>query len=202
MLTDRSGLEMAENLIRRFVSSVFPKRLATTNKKYLEGFDETKARTYAFLVDATNLNGGIMQQIPLPLSEFEIVDVELSTNLKTPNDSGIGFVLEVNLDYPDALHNMHKDFPMAPTKKKTDRNILSEYQMGLLNQAGKRPVTTPKLVQTLLAKKKYTRHYITLKLHVDLALKIIKVLSVQTIKVVGALHQLEHENANSVKEQV
>ena len=175
LLTDRSHLEIAENLIGGGVSSVFSKRLATMNNKYLEGFDETKAGTYGFLADANNLHGGIKQKPPLPLSEFEIVDVELSTILKTANDSENGFVLEVDLDYPDALHNMHKDFPLAPTKKKIDRNMLSEYQMALLDQACNRSVTTPKLVQTLFTKKNHTVHYITLKLYVDLGLKVTKV---------------------------
>ena len=111
---------------------------------YLEGFDETKARTYGFLVDANNLYDGIMQKFPLPLSKFEIVDVELSTVLKTANDSEIGFlvhfvegirIVQVDLDYPDALHKMHKDFPVAPTKERIDRNMLSGYQMGLLDPA-------------------------------------------------------------------
>ena len=175
LLTDRSHLEMAENLIRWGVSSVFSKRLATMKNKYMEGFDEAKARTYGFLVDTNHLYGGIVQKFPLPLSEFEIVDVELSTILNTANDSELGFVLEVDLDYPDALHNMHKDFPPAPTKKKIDRNMLSEYQMGLLNQACNRRVTPPKLVQTLFAKKNYTVHCITLKLYVDLGLKVTKI---------------------------
>ena len=145
------------------------------NNNYLEGFDETKAGTYGFLVDANNFYGGIMQKFPLPLSEFEIVDVELSTILETANDSEIGFVLEVDLDYPDAPHNLHKDLPLAPTKEKNDRNMLSEYQMELFDQACNRRVTTPKLVQTLFAKKNYTVHYITLKLYVDLGLKVTKV---------------------------
>ena len=83
LLTDRSHLEVAENLIRGGVSLVFSKRLATINNKYLEGFDETKAGRYGFLVDANNLYGGILQKFPLPLNEFEIVDVELSTILST-----------------------------------------------------------------------------------------------------------------------
>ena len=95
LLTDRSHLERASNLIRRGVSSVFPKPLATMNNKHLQRFDERKARTYGFLVDANNLHGGIMHKHSLPLTYFDIVDVELSTSLKTANDSEIGLVLEV-----------------------------------------------------------------------------------------------------------
>ena len=100
---------MAENLVKGDASSVFLKRLAKMNNKYLEGFDETKARTYGLLVDTNNLDGIIMQRFPLPLSDSEIVDVELSSILKTANNSEVGFVLEVDLDYPDALHKMHGD---------------------------------------------------------------------------------------------
>ena len=47
----------------------------------------------------------------------------------TANNFENGFVLEVDLGYSDALHNIQKDFPLAPTKGKIDRNMLSEYQM-------------------------------------------------------------------------
>ena len=110
------------------------------------------------------------------------MDVELNTILKTANDSEIGFVLEVDLNYPDALHIMHKDFHLAPTKEKIDRNTLSECQMGPLDQACNRRVTTPKFVQTLFANKNYTVHYITLKLYVDLDLKVTKVHRVLQLK--------------------
>ena len=166
LLTDRSHLEMAENLIRRGVSSVFSKRLATMNNKYLEWFDETKPTTYGLLLNANNLYGGNIQNFPLPLSEFEIVDVELSSILLTANDSGIGFVLEVDLDYPDDLHTKREDFALAPTKDKIDRIMLSKYQMGPLDQAGIR------CLYRLYSRRKITR-FITF--YVDLGLKVSKV---------------------------
>ena len=88
---------------------MFSKRLATMNNKYLERFAETKARTYGLLVDTNNLYGGIMQKFSLPLSYFEIVGIGLSWILKTANYSEIGFVLKIDLDYPDALHSLHKN---------------------------------------------------------------------------------------------
>ena len=133
LLTNRSPLEMAENLIRLGAPSMRSKRLATMNNKYREGFDETKKRTYIFFMDANNLCGGIMQKFPLPLSEFEIVDVALSTIFKTANDTENGFVFEVNLDNTDAFPKIHKDLPLDPTKVKIHLNMLTEYQMGLLD---------------------------------------------------------------------
>ena len=75
LLTAGSHLEMAKNLIRGVISSVFSKHLATMNNKYLEAFDETKARLCRLLVDANNLYDGIEQNFPRPLSDFDIVDV-------------------------------------------------------------------------------------------------------------------------------
>ena len=72
----------------------------------------------------------------------------------------------------------------------------------LWDQACNRRVTTPNLVQTLLRKKNYTARYITLKLYVDLGLKVTKVHRVLQFKREKwlTLHQLEHQNANSVRE--
>ena len=112
------------------------------------------------------------KKIHLPLSEFEMVDVELTTILKTENDSENSFALEVDLDYTDALQDMQKNFPVAPTKRKIFRNMLSDYQMGLLDQTDNRHVTAPKPVLKIFAKKNYIVHYIILKLYVDLCLKV------------------------------
>ena len=62
-----------------------------------------------------------------------------------------GFFLEMDSDYPDALHNMHKTVEWLQAKSKTDSNIKYDYQMGLLDQAGERRVNTLKFAQTLPA---------------------------------------------------
>ena len=78
------------------------------------------------IIDVNNLYGGIMEKFPLPISTFEMFDESEWTNenqnqilqriLNTPDDNDLGFFVEVNLIYPDALHNLHLDFPLAPTK--------------------------------------------------------------------------------------
>ena len=111
--TDREHLEMAENLIRGGVASVFSKRLSTMNVRYLSCYDEMKASTYALKLDANNLYGGILEKIPLPLKDFQMdSDTQPSEFLSTSNIPKVSYILEVDLDYPDALHNLHKDFSL------------------------------------------------------------------------------------------
>ena len=40
--------------------------------------------------------------------------------------SSIGFFLEVDLEYPDELHELH-DFPLAPEKLAVSSDMLSKY---------------------------------------------------------------------------
>ena len=37
------------------------------------------------------------------------------------------YILEIDLEYPDELHHLHNDFPLAPQKIKVTDNMLSRY---------------------------------------------------------------------------
>ena len=177
LITEREHLEMVENMIRGGVSSVYEKRYLKCNNKYLDNYDPTQDETYGLLVDANNLYGGIMEKLPLPLNSFVTVNTELQHILNTSNDSSIGYILEVDLEYPDNLHDSHRDFPLAPTKEIVSYHDLSSWQQDILkkNTSLHFRSTTKKLVQTLSDKTNYTVHYITLKLYVSLGLKVTKV---------------------------
>ena len=61
-----------------------------------------------------------MEKFPLPLKNFVLkreAEVDLQEILNTSNDSPVGYVLEVDLHCPDHLHELHNDFPLAPTKE-------------------------------------------------------------------------------------
>ena len=76
----------------------------------LPEFDESKDVSSIIFIDANNLYGGIMLQYPLPLKDFELVeDISLDEILKTEDEGYIGFLVEVDLEYPDELHDKHAD---------------------------------------------------------------------------------------------
>ena len=69
-------------------------------------------------LDANNLYGWAMSQY-LPTGNFKwMTDKEISkTNLrKYELDSKEGLILEVDLEYPKELHDLHNDYPIAPEK--------------------------------------------------------------------------------------
>ena len=74
-----------------------------------------------------NLYGWEMSEY-LPYKGFKWLKNTDKFNIVSINDkSPIGYSLEVNLEYPDELHELHNDFPLAPQKFAVSSDILSNY---------------------------------------------------------------------------
>ena len=58
------------------------------------------------------------------VDEFDV----MSINEKSP----VGYLLEVDLEYSDKLHDLHNDHPLAPEKLALSSDILSKYCKKLL----------------------------------------------------------------------
>ncbi|GFW86215.1 uncharacterized protein TNCV_4779271 [Trichonephila clavipes] len=55
----------------------------------------------------------------LPLKDFVWSDNDLTEQdiLNLSDVSDVGYILEVDLEYPSDLHDKHSDFPLAPENK-------------------------------------------------------------------------------------
>ena len=186
LLSDRRHLEMVENMMRGGTASVFHSRFFKANNKECPDFNPDQPSTYGFMIDANNLYGGVMQTEKLPVRNFELIEhiedeVIVNQILNMTEDSLIGFILEVDLEYPEELHEDHQDYPLAPTKESVPQDWLSPYQTNLLEQMKNQDIArrsigkTKKLLQTLHDKSNYTIHYKLLQLFVRLGLKVKKV---------------------------
>ena len=73
-----------------------------------------------------NLYGMAMSEYR-PYGEFKClknVD-KFDANLSKKSDTG--YFLEVNLKYPDELHELHNDYPLTPEKLAVSSDMLSKY---------------------------------------------------------------------------
>lgn len=51
-----------------------------------------------------------------------------------PEDIKKGLILEVDLEYPEGLHDLHNDYPCAPEKMKVTKDMLSPYCKEILGK--------------------------------------------------------------------
>ena len=176
LITDIDMFQFIEKGLRGGVSYI-ANRFSEANNKYMENFDENKPSKYIMYLDANNLYGWAMSQY-LPTGNFKWLTKEQinKTNLANYSEEhDEGLLLEVDLDYPQELHDLHNDFPLAPEKLKVNKNMLSEYCQKISEKFNISSGQVHKLITMLGKKEKYVLHYRNLQLYLSLGLKLKKV---------------------------
>lgn len=135
------------------------RRFVEANNKYMDSFDKDKESSYIMYVDCNNLYGYSMMQ-HLPIRGFKWCEREFSVDeiLEIPDDSNIGYIFEVDLEYPKELHDLHNDYPFCAENKLVPNTKNSR-----------------KLLLTLTDKNNYVIHYRMLKLAIQHKLVLKKV---------------------------
>lgn len=96
--------------------SMISQKYAKANNKYVEGYDRNKPDSYIVYLDSNNLYGYAMSQ-PLPTGLMRWLDEEEMERFninEIPSDAEKGYMLEVDLEYPQELHSSHNSYPLAP----------------------------------------------------------------------------------------
>src|SRR6266516_7723611 len=92
------------------------------------------------------------------------------------HDSETGYILDVDLAYPDDLHETHNDYPLAPESLKVTAEFNSPYMVELLGKLKRKPCRpTMKLVLNLGTKRNYVVHYRNLQFYVRHGLAVINI---------------------------
>ena len=169
LITDIDMQLFIEKGLRGGISCI-THRHAEANNKYMKNFDLDKLISYIMYLDANNLYGWAMSQ-PLPYGNFKWVEA----NSVIHKRKGIGHIYEVDLEYPEELHDLHNDYPCAPEKIKVSDDMLSDYCREIKNKFNISSGNVNKLIPTLNDKKNYVLHEENLKLYLSLGLKLKKI---------------------------
>ena len=148
LISDPDMYLLIERGIRGGISTI-TKRHAIANNKYMTNHDPMKKSKYLPYMDANNLYGWAMSQ-PLPIKDFKWMN---SNELEKWEEHSC--ILEVDLEYPDDLHDLHNEYPLAPERIMANK--------------------TEKLIPNLNNKEKYVLHHTNLKQYLSLGLKLIKI---------------------------
>ena len=118
--------------------SYIAKRYSKANNKYMQSYDAKKPSKCITYLDANNLYGWAMIQ-DLPYSGFKWLNQKEIGNFclnSIGENSSIGYIFEVDLEYPSEMHDLHNDYPLAPEKIEITQNILSKYYFNIANKYG------------------------------------------------------------------
>ena len=176
LMTDIDMFQFIEKGLRGGISYI-ANRYSKANNKYMKEYYENKPSKYIMYLDANNLYGWAMSQY-LPTGGFKWMTQKQIDNVdlaKYKEDSKNGLILEVDLKYPQDLHNFHNDYPLAPEKVKVTDSMLSNYSKRIADKYNISTGLVYKLIPTLSNKEKYVLHYRNLQLYIDLGLKFSKV---------------------------
>lgn len=158
LLTDPDMLHFFKSSVRGGVSSCVCRK-SIANNLFLQDYDPSQPTKYIMYLDATNLYGYAMSQY-LPQKDFVWLSNQEIENLNIMNISDTstkGYVLEVDLEYPQNLHDSHNEYPFLPES--------------FIPQDSK----TSKLIPNLKNKAKYIIHYTALKQCLKYGIKLTKI---------------------------
>ena len=180
LLTQPDELLFIERGIRGGVSYIC-NRYARSNFPDSNDYSPDADTSFISYIDCNNLYG-LAQTQPLPISEFSFLNEKDTKELKImdiADDAEYGYILEVDLNYPDSLHDYHADYPLCPEHLRVTEDMLSERQQELMKKFNLKapggPNDARKLIPNLLPKRRYVLHYRCLKFYIQEGLELVRV---------------------------
>lgn len=183
LLPDIDMFLFLNNSLKGGVSGIIGERIAKANHKQMLNYNKNNPESHIYVFDCNSLYPYCMRS-KLPHSNFRFLSENSIKKLdftKISKNSTTGYILQLDLDYPQHLHNRrpHVNMPLAPEKRCIPKDMLSPYSKQLLNKLClHRSDKIKKLILTLGHKKNYVVHYRTLQLYLKLGLKIKKITKV------------------------
>ena len=139
--------------------------------------DSSEKSKFIIYLNANNLYGWTMSQY-LPyggftwLSQKEIDKFDVNSIGENSSD---GYILEVDLEYPNKLHDFHNGYPLAPEKLEISDDMLPKFCIDIAKKYGIKVGDVKELVPSLGNESKYVVHYRNLQLSLSLGMKLTEV---------------------------
>ena len=112
----------------------------------------------------------------IPYEEFKwLKNVDEFDVMSVNEKSLIGYFLKADLEYPDELHELHNDYPLAPEKPAVSSDMLSKYCKKIADKYEANVGDLKKIIPNLGNKTNYVVHYRNLQLNLSLGMKLTKI---------------------------
>ncbi len=183
LVHDQEMSYLLQNNIRgglSFVNVRHAKRIAEEELPARQGHGVRTVPQTMLYVDANNLYGFAMSA-PLPERDFRWMTADELESFDPARDvslnDGPGYILEVDLEYPEELHLSHNSFPLAPESAEIGWSHLSPYSRSCLRALGQDPTKykATKLTSTFHPRRKYLVHGLNLALYLKHGLRLTKI---------------------------
>ena len=158
--------------------SYIAKRFSKANNKFMQSYDVNEPSKFIVYLDGNSLHGWAMVQY-FPFGGFKWLNQKeldkLCLNLIRCNsieeNSSIGYILEVDLEYPDELRELHNNYPLALEKFEISHSMSSNYCSSIADKHDLKISGANKLVPNLDNASKYVLDYKNLQQYLLLEMK-------------------------------
>ena len=133
-------------------------------------------------LDMNNLYGWAMSGY-LPYGRFKWLKNIYKFDVNSISEkSPIGYTLKVDLEYPDALHVLHNDYPLVPEKLAIPYDMPSDNCKEIAEEHEIKVGDVKKIILNLGNQTNYVLHYRNLQLHLSLGMTLTKIHKVLRFK--------------------
>ena len=141
----------------------------------MKSYAPTKASIYISYIDMNNFYGRAMSSY-LPYGGFKWSRNADNFDVNAiSKNSSIEYILNVDLKYPDELHVLQSDYPLAPEKRAITYDILSNYCKRIADEDEIKVGEVMKLIPNLGNKTNYVLHNRNLQWYLSLGMKLTKI---------------------------
>lgn len=178
LITDMDMYFMVEHGLRGGMVQVSHRHAKANNSK-MDSYNPKEENSWIKYLDANNLYG-LAMSMPLPCGELTW-DKTLKHEgqiLSWKMEDDFGYILTVDLEYPEHLHDEHADYPLAPELMKVRHDMVSETSKQIYKEYHQKDPpteTTQKLILNMFNKSRYTVHIANLQYYLLKGMNLTKI---------------------------